>query len=339
MSDYIGALAEQTGFSAASGLIGGTLGEIFGGLDDRRQVSQQHRLTDIQLDAQKNMMDYGYQKQMDMWNATNYPAQMQQLEKAGLNPGLMYAKGGPGGVTGTPSGSVTGGTAQQNPGEIVQAMGIANQNTLLESQRKLVEAQARETNVRADKESGVDTQLGQTQIASLTQGIQNQKAQQALTQAQTDLTGAAKALTQAQTGLAGAQTGLVTTQGKLAAGTLDKAIEKFGADTQTSIANAKLAMNEAKISDQTIQAKITILKQQAIGEGLENILRATDNTLKQTQIDAIKQSVQNMISLRQLQWTKEERNALHGVLNQNGVNDDGIGQAIEHIIGTIINLF
>ena len=57
-------------------------------------------------------MDYSYGKQMDMWNATNYPAQVEQLNKAGLNPALEYGmKGGGGVTTGSPTTGVQGGAA------------------------------------------------------------------------------------------------------------------------------------------------------------------------------------------------------------------------------------
>lgn len=328
MSDYIGALAEQTGFSAASGLIGGTLGEIFGGLDDRRQVSQQHRLTDIQLDAQKNMMDYGYQKQMDMWNATNYPAQMQQLEKAGLNPGLMYAKGGPGGVTGTPTGSVTGATAQQNPGEIMQAMGIANQNSLLQSQRKLVDAQARETNVRADKEAGVDTELGKTQIASLTQGIQNQKAIEVLTKAQS----------------------LMQSMENVIVGhTMKEREDYIVAQTQQAQELVMQAEQQTFIDRATAHAKADIIRTEAIGQVLQNALTQaqTGQAKAATQVDYAQ--IHKMAQDIAQGWTdlsqKEQQIKLNEWMNQAEIKlgnkaiwVGGVSRILEGGIGILKNM-
>ena len=49
--------------------------------------------------------------QMQMWEDTNYAAQVEQLKKAGLSIGLMYGKGGAGGATTAPSGmGMIGGT-------------------------------------------------------------------------------------------------------------------------------------------------------------------------------------------------------------------------------------
>lgn len=135
--------------NAATGLIGGALGMVFEKHNDQRQISQQQKLQDIQIAGQKQMADYNYQKQLDMWNATNYKAQMEQLQKAGLNPGLLYGMSGGGGVTtGSQGGNVTGATAQQNPGEIQQGMGIILQNQNMAAQRDLLEAQKQ--NVDAD---------------------------------------------------------------------------------------------------------------------------------------------------------------------------------------------
>ena len=63
---------------------------------------EQQYLNQRQLNLQ------GHQLQMDMWNKTNYPAQMAMLKEAGLNPALMYGMSGGGGTT---TGSQGGGSA------------------------------------------------------------------------------------------------------------------------------------------------------------------------------------------------------------------------------------
>ena len=73
---------------------------------------------------------------MDIWEKTNYKPQMEQLEKAGLNPGLIYGMGGAGGTLGGASGSVNSGTNQ------IQGMGIqgAMQLALMKAQKENIEA-------------------------------------------------------------------------------------------------------------------------------------------------------------------------------------------------------
>lgn len=64
--------------------------------------------TNKTIKAQKNLADYSYQKDLEMWNKANeYNSpgqQMQRLESAGLNPNLVYG-----------SGSVAGNTSTQTP--------------------------------------------------------------------------------------------------------------------------------------------------------------------------------------------------------------------------------
>lgn len=71
---------------------------------------------DLQHRNQQSLNLMGKDIQMDIWKKTNYEAQMAQMKAAGLNPSLMYGKGGQGGVTGSQSGgSAASGTAQQAP--------------------------------------------------------------------------------------------------------------------------------------------------------------------------------------------------------------------------------
>ena len=42
------------------------------------------------LDFQKKSLAQQNEAQFDLWQKTNYSEQVKQLEKAGLNPGLLY---------------------------------------------------------------------------------------------------------------------------------------------------------------------------------------------------------------------------------------------------------
>ena len=139
--NYITQLGQQVGSQAVSGI----LGMIMGGINDRRQIKQQQKLTDMQLAADKSMTDYSHARQLDMWRATSYPAQLEMLKKAGLNAGLIYGMGGAGGqTTGAGSAHVAAPAAPSGGGEIMGMMQLRAQ----EAQIKLLEAQAR--NLDAD---------------------------------------------------------------------------------------------------------------------------------------------------------------------------------------------
>jgi len=175
---FITQLAQQAGTAATQGLPGAIFGLAMGGINDRRQVSQQHRLTDIQIEAEKNLTDYNMQKQLQMWKDTSYGAQMEQLQKAGLNPGLIYGMGGGGGqTTGNTSANATAATAQQNPGEVQQMMGMGLQAGMMQAQIDLMKAEARKANTEADYTAGAKTGETTAQIGNINVDTELKKIQ------------------------------------------------------------------------------------------------------------------------------------------------------------------
>ena len=61
-----------------------------------------------QVKDQKGLMEHGANLAYRNWLRTNYSAQREQLEKAGMNVGLMYSQGGQGGqLNGGSSGSAS----------------------------------------------------------------------------------------------------------------------------------------------------------------------------------------------------------------------------------------
>jgi len=86
--------------------------DIGGNRIRRKQIEQQKKLTDIQVEALKELADYGMGISKEMFEATGYGAQRRQMEEAGLNPALMYGHAGTGGSTMSASaGNVSGGYA------------------------------------------------------------------------------------------------------------------------------------------------------------------------------------------------------------------------------------
>lgn len=113
---------------------------------DRRQIKQQEKLQAMSIKGSKELTDYQKQKDLEMWKATNWGAQMEEAEKAGLSTAYLYGKGG--GTTGTVGGSgggVTGGSAAdaasaQNA-NTNQAMAIAQlQNIQANTEKTKAEA-------------------------------------------------------------------------------------------------------------------------------------------------------------------------------------------------------
>lgn len=80
----------------ASSAIGG---QIMGAVDAARNWGYSKRGMDYQKDIQKELGRYNQDLAKEMWDYTNFENQKEHMKKAGLNPALMYAKGGPGGTT------------------------------------------------------------------------------------------------------------------------------------------------------------------------------------------------------------------------------------------------
>lgn len=173
------ALATQTGQQA----LGGIMGLMMGNYERKKQLEQQQKLQQLQITGQKEMTDYQRQSQLQMWKDTNYPAQVQMLKEAGLNPGLLYGMSGGGGTTAASTpGNVTGGQASGVMTNPAQIAATTAQLGLMRAQKENIEADTANKQAQTTKTTGIDTQEAQTRIQSLIQGISNQKAQERLTQ-------------------------------------------------------------------------------------------------------------------------------------------------------------
>ncbi len=143
--------------------IGTTLfGAGYGEYGNERQNRQDRTNAMMQYQNQRKLNQQGNRLQMDMWNKTNYGAQVEHMKNAGLNPALMYGSAGQGGTTGSQGGGSA--TKAQAPKAPVMDMS----NMLLGKQAKLLEAQTRKTNEEADAISGYQRdesvgRLGKTQ--------------------------------------------------------------------------------------------------------------------------------------------------------------------------------
>lgn len=129
----LGMMAAQTGAGLLMGIGAG-----------KRQVRQTRKLQEIQIAGQKEMTDYNAAKQLQMWHDTGYGAQVEQMAKAGLNPGLIYGMSGGGGQTAQITGGNVSGQAAAADGNmgmgITAAAGMRAQLELLNAQKENIEA-------------------------------------------------------------------------------------------------------------------------------------------------------------------------------------------------------
>lgn len=129
------------GIQAAQDVVGAGLGLALGGINDKRQLKQQRKLQRLEIEGQKEMLSHNMAAQLKMWQDTNYSAQMEQLRKAGLNPGMIYGMSGGGATTtGQASANVTGAHAPTGGGEAIAMASTAAQLGLMRAQKENIEA-------------------------------------------------------------------------------------------------------------------------------------------------------------------------------------------------------
>ena len=86
---------------AAKGLVGTVFNGIFGNnkLEDQEELMQQaweyeKEGMGLQYNYGQQAADAEYKRNLQMWKDTNFGAQRNEMEKAGLSVGLMYGNGG-----------------------------------------------------------------------------------------------------------------------------------------------------------------------------------------------------------------------------------------------------
>lgn len=126
-------------------------GGVAQGIGSILTIGAQKRAATKQFERQKELQEHAGEKQMDIWNRTNYGAQVDHMKRAGLNPALMYGMGGGAGGT---TGSV--GTGQASQQEVMDIGGAVAQNRLVQAQVENLEADAKKKEAEADNIEGVD---------------------------------------------------------------------------------------------------------------------------------------------------------------------------------------
>jgi hypothetical protein len=146
----------------AKGVLGAVTGGLtnaaFSGWEDSRQLEQQGKLNSQQEQSANRLADAQYKRNLAMWKETNYSAQLAEMEKAGLSPGLIYGGGGGGGTT-AQAGSTPmpqGGRAGDPNNAVANSINLGMQK----AQMEVLETQAQKNKAEAEKIAGVDTRQG-----------------------------------------------------------------------------------------------------------------------------------------------------------------------------------
>lgn len=170
----------------AEGILGAGMGLVgtLAGMNSQEQTMQdQWRLEKekmaLQAKYNKEQANYSQQLALDMWNKTNYEEQVKHMQAAGLNPALLYSKGGPGGST------AGAGTAAPVSDGTTQAVSMGLQAKQIAISQAQQMAETAKTVAETAKISGVDTESVKTSIKKMLQDIEASKAGQEKTEEET----------------------------------------------------------------------------------------------------------------------------------------------------------
>lgn len=251
----IGQLALQLGQQAAAGAVGGGMGIAFGKSADRRAYQLHEKIVKRNEESSKELANYNFMKELEMWEKTNYSAQVEQLKKAGLNPGLLYGMGGGGGTTiGSPGpGAATGGGGRSS-----EEAAVAQTVMQLGLQR------AQKENIEADTE---------------------------LKQQQAGAAGASIPKTEAETRLIEIEQEIKNLELSYGKETFEQRIHQLNILVDQSVEQLQILRAQKTVDIAQVNNKIEMLSKQVAGQILENGLKEQKITESKEQIEKWKAEI------------------------------------------------
>lgn len=288
-------------------IIGGGMGVIndFISRDaNRRDAAKQFQRT-------KELMDKSYIQQMQMWKDTNYNAQKAELEKAGLNPGLLYGMSGGGATTTGSGGSGSASMAAPVNSKVVEGTGMGIQLGLMNAQKENIEADTALKQADAAKTAGVDTKEAGARIENLMQGLDNLREDYEVKRLQ--------------------QT-MMNIENYEKQSSQEDRLNYIKYETQSALRSLQTLKNEGKISDATIGERIQIVQQQAIGAMLQNQLTQSNIQVNDQQIKA---SANKIMQDWEGLSNELKKTRLQEIMTEYGTTiDPWTEKAIDAILGT-----
>lgn len=255
--------------------------------EDARQLTQQKKLQDIGIEGSKEMTDYQKMKELEQWKATGYVGQKEQLEKAGLNAGLLYGMGGSGGST------TGGGAVNVGSGSAADAASSSQANTAAQRQQMDIAMQmAQMENLKANTEK---TKAEATNIAP--EGIQGKN-------------------TIADTAVKEATAEIQKIAARVANETEDSAARQIIMAANEQAEKAREQFNKAQIAEETQRDEINRIKSEALGAAIQNMATKQGMKLSEAQITNMKESIK-------LGWKELEQGA-QKIATEHGDNQSGI---------------
>lgn len=233
------------------GLLGGITGAVTGNQNWKRQKQAMGMQHANQMELNKQGSDLAF----DMWNKTNYGAQVQHMKDAGLNVGLMYEGGGAGGTTSAGSG---GSASMVQPTES-NAGGMGMQAMMMQSSIELNKAMANKANAEATKTAGVDTE-NTTANTSLTK--MNEANARLANELSTKTLEDVVDTVRANRDIALAESGIKVVEGRVTTSTEQAQIKKINADANNEVFKLTLMKADEKLTEEKTRAISVELSQE-----------------------------------------------------------------------------
>lgn len=140
-------------------------------IQNNKQHERQKELMGNQNEAQWKMNQQGYDLSKRFWEETNYKQQVEKMKEAGLNPSLIYGKGGGAGgqSVGMSGGNAASGDAKHAPYMDMNALMMGAQMDLMAAQGEKArsEANAIDTYRKDNMEANTGYQTAQTALSEV----------------------------------------------------------------------------------------------------------------------------------------------------------------------------
>ena len=264
----------NTIINAGANTLSGVWGLIGEKSRENRAFDKNKKLMDIQFRNQMALDKYGQELQLDMWNKTGYPAQVAMLKEAGLNPALLYSKGGTPGTTGSQGGgNAAMGTASQGQPHKYVDLG---QSLMEAAQITLMKAQAKKTEAEANVIDKTGLEEAQTRISKMIAETSNETLKSKLIGLETDMM------------------------------EIEKAYKpyKLLAEIDNILENTKSLKLHNDLTQDQYDDLVKEVHERAIGQQLNNVLTESEIELKKAQVILTNTQKQQIITSLTQKWTE-----------------------------------
>lgn len=290
--------------SGASGAIAPIIGMVSDQVTGSQNRMYGRASAEKQYQNQRKLNQQGKDLALEMWRDTNYSAQIGEMERAGLNPNMLYGGVGAGGTTASTGSGGSASQAQATQGNSATSAGIsgmsqmgmlAEQKALMQAQKDNIEANTNKTNIEA---SNIEEPI--------TAGISKTLAERDATQIQNEIQGDTKQE------------------------------QKIGIASE-----ATSKQQQALLDTRALDDRLQQIKSDAIGSGLENILTQAKTQHTYQDVKNLKMSIRKMQADISQGWEglslQERRNKLTQFAEELKAEYPNAGQAIGRTINEVYN--